>query len=675
MTADSAFAVCRGLAGLLLEVWLSLLGRDDLEKFTSTLDEDSVLGLVQDLLVVRSHTGIRRMDGPGDGKRDIFSKLPSGQNHLVQCKYHEKASVSCSSSVLDELPMALLKFGYSSGLFVTTGRISPQAKREFMDNYPAFQLEFLDGEALFREILNSPVLRGLWLENGCAVQANYSVQVPIYFRSILGEASITEKWQKERHLDLCQYLSDQTRGALDVTLRHSWLDSHHFEPYAEPVRLTQPEAVLRKVPCWLLVIRGAPLPEISEGTNYIVAGLLGFLQTKDIPAVALVGRPKITPFSGSDVGFDIELPAEVMGLIRQGDCLKNEKRFYELQETDEWTALCDARVSEIDEVRYYCHSEDILVDLNYVSNLSTNEQNLKGFLRQTSEGYWRSSIFVRDTAERIEALEKVIGLADEEMDIFDGKLAAWLHPSLLGNCVTLDADAPGFLRQAPAELHAQGLPKVALSEDWAKRSRTILNACNELGLIPVESGQARHLVAAFGNDPLPEIRHGHYTTADLIANFESLPKPISYKGFSFEFLVAWRSSADLSLSNLEAAISVALPEAMLAVEHFDGAAYLVIRIRALSEAAQTGKIQSLQLRIENAGRSVLNRVTLLESAHQTAGLARSQRATRDYWYRKTNVTLKPDSSTRDKEHSWTIDAQGNVIKSESFTNYESRSDV
>jgi hypothetical protein len=95
------------------------------------IDETSLPHLVADILYFcRSHRRVTVVDGPGDGRRDVSSTTPDGTAHLAQCKFHGDVTTAVGARETDELPVALLKFGCKSGLFVTTARLSPQSKRE-----------------------------------------------------------------------------------------------------------------------------------------------------------------------------------------------------------------------------------------------------------------------------------------------------------------------------------------------------------------------------------------------------------------------------------------------------------------------------------------------------------------------------------------------------------------
>jgi hypothetical protein len=113
---------------------MSLLGRDGSEGINVALTPKLLVRLARDLLVARAHQQVRQTDGPGDGGRDVHSLTGAGEKHLAQCKHHDDPSHACSSDEVSELPMAMVKFGVQHGLFLTDARISPQAKREYLND-------------------------------------------------------------------------------------------------------------------------------------------------------------------------------------------------------------------------------------------------------------------------------------------------------------------------------------------------------------------------------------------------------------------------------------------------------------------------------------------------------------------------------------------------------------
>ena len=78
--------------------------------------------------------------------------------------------------------MAMTKLGYNRGLFVTSAKISPQAKREYLNDYPDIILDFLDGGELAKEVLANGMLTALWWEGSRFSEVNVSTVFPLIVR-------------------------------------------------------------------------------------------------------------------------------------------------------------------------------------------------------------------------------------------------------------------------------------------------------------------------------------------------------------------------------------------------------------------------------------------------------------------------------------------------------------
>jgi len=88
-------------------------------KYLESIDENDFPYLIADILAHHySHQNAKVVDGPGDGKRDIFSVTPKGDKVISQCKYHYDFSKTCGSSETDEIVLALNNFGCNTGFFV-----------------------------------------------------------------------------------------------------------------------------------------------------------------------------------------------------------------------------------------------------------------------------------------------------------------------------------------------------------------------------------------------------------------------------------------------------------------------------------------------------------------------------------------------------------------------------
>ena len=163
---------------------------DNNTELLTKLNPTKIVDLVADILFRRGHQQIKIVDGPGDGCRDIHSLTRKGEKHLTQCKHHDDTEKTVTSKETGELPLGLIKFGYKSGLFVTNAGISPQAKREYLDNYPTLELEFIEGSELAPLVLNDTLLRALWWDGDSVDQVSHVVQMSAVGRDIIKDRPI-----------------------------------------------------------------------------------------------------------------------------------------------------------------------------------------------------------------------------------------------------------------------------------------------------------------------------------------------------------------------------------------------------------------------------------------------------------------------------------------------------
>ena len=196
--------------------------------YLSFLDQKSLPYLAGDILYfLRNHKKVKIVEGPGDGKRDVHSITPNNEKYITQCKFHNKPTDTASTDETDELIIALHKFGCKSGLFVTTGRISPQAKREYIDYYKDFDLDFLDGIDIVDSVLASPVLSAVWFDGNKIVQVKNSLRIPFIIRRLQDDQPVlSEEFALKTYPDINHVYKKGTNLTAD------------FEPYRPPVNIT-----------------------------------------------------------------------------------------------------------------------------------------------------------------------------------------------------------------------------------------------------------------------------------------------------------------------------------------------------------------------------------------------------------------------------------------------------
>ena len=163
---------------------MAVLGLQDHERFLHKLNEASLLDLCADILAIEGHTNIRITDGPGDGQRDIHSINSDGKKCLTQSKYHRDLNQSVSAKELGEVVLGMVRLGYDKGLFITSAKISPQAKRDCLNDYPNYSVDYIEGWEIVRKVFENLVLKAIWYDGQSLDKISYTIVVPLLARDL-----------------------------------------------------------------------------------------------------------------------------------------------------------------------------------------------------------------------------------------------------------------------------------------------------------------------------------------------------------------------------------------------------------------------------------------------------------------------------------------------------------
>lgn len=342
---------------------------EDKTRLFRRLDEVAFTHLVADYLAfIEGHSEVRVVDGPGDGRRDIQSLTPDGDKFLTQCKFHKKHTGTVSSRETDELPIALLKFNTKFGLFATNGRLSPQAKREYIENFPGFTLRYLDGGMLADAILTHPLLRAAWFDGQAIQRTTELLALPLVARRLGDDAPVALRGMDTLAL-----------GERVAILRHLDIDASVFAPYRPSTALAiGPE--LHGSPA--LVVHGAQFYELDK----LWESLVQTLPSRFKPGTAVrIGHPVLVhPKGPSDYSTGLvcrDVPCETyviddVGIVRtEEDHLLPEEDFWKFPE----------RVTTLtaDWCHWYNGALDCVLTVSIATAASTITRNVDRAIRDT----------------------------------------------------------------------------------------------------------------------------------------------------------------------------------------------------------------------------------------------------------------------------------------------------
>jgi hypothetical protein len=485
----------------------------------STIDYKTLPYLVGDVLYfLRGHNEVQVVDGPGDGKRDVHSVKPDGSRHVTQCKYHQDVHTTVSSDETDQIILALAKFGCKCGLFVTTGKISPQAKREYLDNYPDFELDFIDGTGLVDAVLASPILSAVWFDGVSLTQARSSLRLPFVLRIAQTDQPWSfKKFTEVNELGLNYKFNSGTYSRLD------------FEPYRPPVETTQEENESDWLQCYEVL---CPSPirvhEISENQKVIAKIISKQVDEAYLPLIIRFGVPSLA--ANAEVRCDdrVKIPQvrPTSFVIDKNRAIIAERDWVVLGNHDDWifpenlSCLGASWAGWLSRLQNTIVMQE-LVWPSFDPEPYFTQQRLQ--IRQKGLG---KSLFLAGNKPDCDAFKN--RLSKKEWPNWscpygpNGVLLGWLHPAL------------------EAEKIRDSIHKYKEDEYDALIHR-IESISSKTSLTKVPDKQAVFIAAAAGEELLPTPKESRgIGSAELVHCYGDVPSPVYLKNREFMFIQMWR---------------------------------------------------------------------------------------------------------------------------------------
>ncbi len=612
-----------------------LAGKSDVRKLLTSLDPVSLVRLTADVLFATGFHGVRITDGPGDGMRDIHAIHESGFELLVQCKHHVEAEKTCSSAETGELPVALMKFGLRHGLFATNARISPQAKKEFLSDYPDFNLWFLDGDQLARTVLHHPVLRAIWFDGVELVHATTAISFPLIIREHSSDASFLfpEESVAEFQRRLSECLSPRT-----VMVSAASLDGASFEPYRAPTPLTAEEGPFPFLRCTDVRVVGiTALHDLSE-VAYLIGGAAVEV-ARNVRAggyTARIGRARATMLSGDIRGSEVPLDVEPLSVVctPTSDPLREEE--FIAFDRSRWTAESDARVSEADDIRLYNLKLDVAATYEIRGRPSLSRRTMDDARLECFIANWRKSVHALVPAFDRWNYSDIPQPDDWIASHVPGRtICSWFIGDInFGMQVfrTINGSSP-IERAVPDNTIALAETREALGK-WADAEI-------------LDPDVAYHMIAIVGTDQFHRLTEETHNTAEVTHYPKSIPSPIIPMSRTISILAAWKHSGctrhlpsdweSFAVKKVLESPSVWLEKGYVVVE------WGVSRC-ALSETS-TSQILS---NIDDAMGQLIERMGVTLYEHLVTPVV----ATKEYWFATRNVTLGIDPKESGKAYLW-----------------------
>lgn len=519
-----------------------VIGPEDMvTALSQNLSPQLLAELACDLLAVEGHTNIKILDGPGDGCRDIHSIDMEENRTLSQCKFHQETSKTVSSKEMGELPMGMIKLGYRKGIFVTNVKISPQAKREYLDDYRDLNLNYLDGRDLVTRVLGNAVLKALWFDGEKIGRVASALVVPMIARDLTVDKPFSV--MDDTSFVQLPFLAEQIRTYfpnLDINARYDVSTPQvYYAPYRAPKITTIKEGVVFDIKGTEFIVSGIlPLENIDNLLDVLASETAKFIETNHrIHRSAFgirVGVPSLAPLQGSSAGTRLELPFKPFTLLRVAQQTQEEHSWIKPSEESGWRFPRTIRASQFNQTRLHNTDLDVCVEYRLISPPGEQTRHSIAEQRKSFAWYWERSLFVLLPATLDDRQPQVrLPKADFSFEWVGNKeFKGWLYGTL----------AHGLFISSTAandEETDNSHDQYRYSEQAESDLTELRRVTKIMGGEVVDPRRARYIVAAILRDPFPSDEEILYGTAELIKHPDDIPSPIDLTARRLEMTVCW----------------------------------------------------------------------------------------------------------------------------------------
>lgn len=614
---------------------MAVLGLQDHERFLHKLDEASLLDLCADILAIEGHTNIRITDGPGDGQRDIHSIDSDGKKCLTQSKYHRDLNQSVSAKELGEVVLGMVRLGYDKGLFITSAKISPQAKRDCLNDYPNYSVDYLEGWEIVRKVFENLTLKAIWYDGQSLEKISYTIIVPLLARDLETDKPLPLLPRHEDMLDGSKFTAG--RSEIQIRLQRSKTSTQVFGEYRSPKVKTFSELGSSQVSVTEAILSGVLyLEDINDILSILgkeIVDHVKILNPDKMHFAVLLGKPSLTPLGGESSGARIELQdIEPKTLVCHQGSTSSEIDWILPSKDLGWVLPQRPSVSQAEWIRWYNSANDICLDI--LIHCPPSDQIKWQFVEQRNfvMKWWKESLFIVVPSNLVNNWKEK-NIAEPTKSYTwdkDTSLCIWLHPTLNSPIVEFPIESE----------HEPWKP--SFSEDNLNEVRhdlqEIRSSVERVGGTLVDPEKARHMVAIRDHDPYPDVEIAEFQARHLAYDVYTVPTPIDPASRRFQFSVCWvvktkTESKALTNFELDELISKLKEKSYpsFEVEFFSDSqtqskeSFVIAEIEVFSENSQDSTAQVLA-KIENLVLGVV--IEIEEISRQYAEVIR---ATRIYW--------------------------------------------
>gem|GEM_PF-3387606 len=496
--------------------------KTDKVKIFDNINENDFVNLVGDILFSQfNHKDVKVMDGPGDGKRDIYSINKHGEECLTQCKFHRDTGITVGSRETDELIMGLSKFGYKFGKFATSGKISPQAMRESKDNFPNFDLEYLDGSEIADYVISDALLSHIWLNNGDIVNGLRKIIIPIIFRDLRKNTSIeTDDFKLEKNCDNLFY----------KTVSH-YCSKSDFYPYEPPSTRNYNEGWGGYLKCIKVDFTGdLNLHLFNNYIDLIVNDVKRYFiekNTYDLVAIR-IGQAYFCDICNEGLLSNIKLPFSPITFIFD----RNKKEIFSeynwhIVNLESWKLPERIHMSQLSYFIFFNEDINVCLSQNYYASATEEDRDRFKESEQFEWIMWNNSLFLYGKNDKLKKFIEISKFNPNEIYLFgkDSCVCGWLHPTPIIRPV-INEDI---------ELYEAKI----IDKNFKDYTEKIYDVARKYEIEKIDSKKAYHIACMNDKNPINNINNCYYRTVDYYDSFNQIPSPLVVKNREFNYEIVW----------------------------------------------------------------------------------------------------------------------------------------
>ncbi|NHM07607.1 restriction endonuclease [Flavobacterium sp. CYK-4] len=493
---------------------------NDKLKYLDGLNEKDFPFLIGDILSIHfRHYDVKVMDGTGDGKRDIFSIDRRGNKVVTQCKFHYDFNKTSGSSETDEIIIALNKFNYNQGFFCTSGRLSPQSKREYKDNYKNFNLNWLEGHEIVDIVLDNSILRKIWFESEKIHLVNNKIALPFILRKQPEDTLIEYKFPEN--------LNSSNELNFEVA-NNKFINSRQLFPLS-PLSIKESRSNFGHNIGYIITLSENTFFNSVNNVKQEILRILVNDKNLKFESSYVSIRFGIPYFPKKEESYrnygngEFNLPENGETYILYEDSAISEYDFL-IPVSTNWKLPDRIHMSQLNDFCYYNRDIDIVFYLEYTCDANKDLHPHVESSLEEDKIIWSKSLFIMVNSNS----EKLFNSFKPNKIYTYGssdKLLCWIHP------------IPTIY---PADINL--FERSLKHDEFENLKKEIIDLANIHEIEIIDWEKASKIAAVNNDDPFPANPQTTYRQVDIFENFNTIPSPLRPNKRTLNFECVFRIS-------------------------------------------------------------------------------------------------------------------------------------